>query len=275
MNDVARAGAGPSSEFTEAAARIRSVAVAVFAGFLSGMVGLGVGSRLAMRIVALLAGDADQGAITDAEAVVGEITFGGTVFLVLLGGAAGTFGGLLYAAMRRRLGWTGAYRGLTFGLIALTIFSSPLIEGSNPDFAHFGIPIINVAMFASLFLFFGIVIAPVYDALDDAVPHPTSRLVGRALSLVETAGLLLMVPATALVLALLIADAGDAALKALIIIAIFAYVLIVPTSSALTRRFRPAGIGADARGIAMSLVPLAPAVITGAALEVYELVTIF
>ena len=249
--------------------------MSVLAGFLSGAVALGVGCRLAMRVVALLAGDADQGKLTDAEAVVGEITVGGTVFLVLLGGAAGTFGGLLYGAMRRRLAWFGNCRGLVFGLIALALFGSVLVEGSNPDFARFGSPLVNVAMFASLFVFFGVLIAPVYEGLDTAVPDAGRGFIGYGLSLVETAGLLLMVPATGIVAAILIADGGDAALRALIVLGVFAYVVIAAASSAATRWFAPAPRGAGTRAIVASAAPLAPALLVGLALDVSELFSIF
>src|SRR3990172_8357197 len=77
---------------------MRSLAVGTLSRFVAGLIAGGVGARVAMRIVAITAGDADQGAITDAEATVGEITAGGTVFLIFLGGMAGALGGLLYLA---------------------------------------------------------------------------------------------------------------------------------------------------------------------------------
>ena len=44
----------------------------------------GLGSRLAMRIIAVTAGSDMQGVLTEQEVPVGEITAGGTVFLILL-----------------------------------------------------------------------------------------------------------------------------------------------------------------------------------------------
>ena len=188
-----------SNWFAAIASRIRSAAIAVFAGFLSGVVTLGIGCRLAMRIVALMASDADQGTLTDATETVGDITVAGTIFLLLLGGAAGTFGGILYAATRRRLEWAGRWRGVIFGIGALVVLASTLVVSDNPDFARFGTPIVNVAMFGSLFVLFGVVITPVYDALQRAVLASTDGLAGYVLFLVEAAGLLLTVPATSIV----------------------------------------------------------------------------
>src|SRR3990172_7155297 len=72
------------------AAFARAVTVAVISGAAAGVIAGGVGSRVAMRIVAITASDADQGAITDAEETVGEITAEGTIFLVFIGGGGVT-----------------------------------------------------------------------------------------------------------------------------------------------------------------------------------------
>ena len=270
---TARPRTAKRGTFVEAATRLRSIAVATFAGLLCGAVALGIGSRLAMRVVALVAGDADAGKETDAGFTVGDVT-AFTLFLAFLGGAAGTFGGMLYAAMHRRLAWAGRWRGFAFGGLVLGIFGSPLIEGSNPDFAEFGIPIVNVALFAALFVFFGILIAPVYDDLERAVAAPSTTIAGYALFATQGAGMLLLVPATAIVMAALIADGGDA-IKVLLILTMFAYLLIVQQSPALIRRFRPVAAGARRREIMMSVAPLGPPLAVGLALDVYELFAIF
>lgn len=261
--------------FVETATRLRSIAVATLAGFLSGAVALGVGCRLAMRVVALLAGDGDQGKLTDAEAVVGEITVEGTIFLALLGGAAGAIGGVLYLAVHRRLAWAGRWRGVAFGGLLLAIFGSALVKGSNPDFERFGSPLVNVAMFASLFVFFGILIAPVYDNLQRAVAAPSTTITGYALVAAQAAGMLLLLPATMLVMALLIADGGDAGLTAIGLVALFAYVLLALPSASSMRRFRPATAGAGRRAIIVSVAPLGPPLAVGLALNIYELFAIF
>lgn len=262
----------PPGGFVETAAGLRSLAVATFSGFLCGVVALGIGCRLAMRIVALLASDADQGTLTDAEAIVGDVTVGGTIFLALLGGAAGTIGGLLYLAVHRRLAWAGRWRGVVFGGLLLAIFGSALVEGSNPDFDRFGIPIVNVAMFGSLFVFFGVVIAPVYDNLQRAVPAATAGVAGYALFLVQAAGLLLMVPATSIVLLVLGREADP---RGLLLLVTMGYLLLVAPSTLLVRRFRPAARGAGARAILTGMAPLVPALGVGLALDVNELIAIF
>ncbi len=272
-NDVATSSNGRQPDrFVATAPRIRAAAIAVFAGFLSGFITLGIGSRLGMRIVALLASDADQGTLTDASETVGEITVGGTVFLLLLGGAAGTFGGILYAATRRRLAWAGRWQGLVFGTGALLVLASTLIVSDNPDFARFGTPIVNVAMFGSLFVLFGIVIAPVYHTLQRAVPAATDDVAGYVLFVVQLFGLLLMVPVTLIVL-LVLGRAADP--RAFVLVVTAVYLLLVAPSALVVRHFQPAASGAGARAVLTGMAPLVPALGVGLALDVNELIAIF
>lgn len=66
----------------------------IFCGGLASVIAsavvLGLGSRLAMRIVALLNGEA-EGTLTDGGETVGAITAGGTIGLVIFGGALSGF----------------------------------------------------------------------------------------------------------------------------------------------------------------------------------------
>ena len=82
------------------ASLVRNITVGVLAGFLAGIVTGGLGSRVAMRISAVAAGSAMQSVLTEAESPVGEITAGGTVFLIFFGGFIGIIGGLIYSGLR-------------------------------------------------------------------------------------------------------------------------------------------------------------------------------
>ena len=72
---------------------VPDIAVGALAGFLAGIVTGGLGSRVAMRIIAVTAGSDMQGVLTEQEVPVGEITAGGTVLLILFGGFMGVIGG--------------------------------------------------------------------------------------------------------------------------------------------------------------------------------------
>lgn len=155
-----------------------------------------------------------------------------------------------------------------FGALILAIFGSALVEGHNPDFDRFGIPIVNVAMFATLFVFFGVLIAPVYDNVERAVPPPSTSAIGMMLFACQSFGILMLLPATMLVLALLIADGGDAGLVGLAIAAMIGYLLVV-----MPVRFP---VRAGAASFTPQIVgPLALPIAAGLALDVYELVAIF
>ena len=179
----------------EVEALMRALTVGTLSGFVAGLIAGGVASRIAMRIVAITAGDADQGAFTDAEATVGEITAGGTTFLIFLGGMAGALGGLLYLAVRRWLADAGRWRGLVFSALLLAIYGSSIIDGNNPDFDEFGSPGLNIAMFASLFIIFGLLVAPLFERIERGLPRVSLRPSGLGALAAEGFGLLLVLPA--------------------------------------------------------------------------------
>jgi uncharacterized membrane protein YagU involved in acid resistance len=141
----------------------------------------GIGGRVAMRVVALTAGSADQGTLTEAEEVVGVISADGTVGLIFFVGVfSGLFGGLVYAAMRPWTAAAGPWKGLAFGAILLATLGWTVIERDNFDFHRFGYASLNIAMFAALFLLFGLLIAPLYDFFDGCLQPVSLRLSGIA-----------------------------------------------------------------------------------------------
>ncbi|HEV8534398.1 MAG TPA: hypothetical protein VGR87_01570 [Candidatus Limnocylindria bacterium] len=119
-----------------------------------------------MRLSAMVAGSTAQGMTTENGNVVGEITLGGTVALILFGGVfAGLFGGLLYAALRPWLEPLGRWRGLIFGVGVLGLGGSLILDADNSDFIVLRPPVFNVAAFALLFPIFGMVLAPTFDGV--------------------------------------------------------------------------------------------------------------
>lgn len=117
---------------------------------------IGFGARVAMRISGVAAGPALVGVRTENGNPVGDITLGGTLFLVLYAGlSSGVYGGLLYAALRPWLARAGATAGLLFGLLVLALFGTVAIRSGNPDFRLFGPPLLNALMFSALFVLFG------------------------------------------------------------------------------------------------------------------------
>lgn len=107
------------------------------AAAIAGLLVPGLGGRLLMRLLAATSPEAAQGLVTDADEVVGVVTAGGTVFLVLIVGlSAGMIGAFLFTILRRWLP-TGSINagvvsaGIGGGLIARP---SGLLDPGNHDF---------------------------------------------------------------------------------------------------------------------------------------------
>jgi hypothetical protein len=149
-----------------------------------------------MRIAGATGRDAAQGATTEAGFTVGEITFGGTIALVLFVGILfGILGAALYTVFRPWLAWAGRFRGLAFGIVLFAIgsASSDVMNPDNIDFFILGNGVLNVLLIVALFLTFGIVMEEVHRALDRRVPNESGRrsIVFAAISIL---GLLISVP---------------------------------------------------------------------------------
>jgi hypothetical protein len=162
---------------------LHRVASAALAGGLAGGISGGLGGRLAMRVTALMATEREQGILTEAEETVGQITLDGTLGLVVFGGIlVGVLGGLIHAATSRWFADAGPWRGLAFGAFLLGALGWAVIEGDNFDFTTLGSVTVNVAMFAAIYLLFGVIIAPLDTLIGNALKHP-SFSVGGVLSL--------------------------------------------------------------------------------------------
>src|SRR5262245_15204906 len=136
-------------------------ALAITGGIVAGITVIGAGGRLAMRLLAVTAGDAAQGRITEADQIVGEITATGTRDFILF---TGIFGGLVTAAIYllvRRFLPPNPLGGLAFGaglLVVLGTIVDPL-RADNPDFDIVGPGWLSVAVFTLLALAYGLTLA--------------------------------------------------------------------------------------------------------------------
>ena len=90
-----------------AAGLVRALGIGVLAGMAAGMVVGGGGARAAMRVAAVMAGPTKQGFHTENGNPVGHITAGGTVELLVQGALFGILGGLVFAAVKAWLPWSG------------------------------------------------------------------------------------------------------------------------------------------------------------------------
>lgn len=182
---------------------VRQAAIGAMAGFLVGMLVVGSAARLFMRIAAMSSPSQLDGALTENGNRVGEISAGGTIALMLFGGAMpGLIGGIVVMAVRPWLPETGWRRYLLSGAIGFAV-AGPLVleQGENPDYERFGILGINVCLFMLLPLLFGITVLPVIDAFDRRISRlsPSFRR-GPWIALASLAMFLFAIPLVMLVI---------------------------------------------------------------------------
>jgi hypothetical protein len=177
---------------------LRGAAIGVLGGMIAGPLVLGFGGRLAMRVLAATSDDHVQGALTDAEETVGEITLDGTLGLVIFVGLlGGVFGGIVYMLLRRWLRGPAWRAGLVVGSLGLVLLGGDeVLDPDSVDFAILSPRWLGVLMFVALGPAFGIVLAAVVERLDRSYP----RLAARPRAIVAYAPLvpLLLVPPFAL-----------------------------------------------------------------------------
>jgi hypothetical protein len=152
---------------------MRELGVAAVAGALAGVLVGGLGGRVAMRISGAMSDQARVGlAVTDNGNLLGDITLGGTIALVIFAGLIpGVLAGIFYAAARPWLRPLGRWAGLAFGMALLAAMGSLVLDPFNIDFRKFGVPIVNVALFALLFPLFGIAHMLLTETIERRMPR--------------------------------------------------------------------------------------------------------
>ncbi len=157
---------------------LRALAVSVYSGVIAGILVGGAGGRLLMRVMAATSSDRVQGTLTEAEENVGEVTAGGTVFLILFTGIfAGLIGGLLYKLVRRGLPASPRLGGAVLGVLVLGLIGvlTGMLNSSNPDFTLLSPSWLAVLMVIGGALLFGMCLASVHARLDRGMPAISGR----------------------------------------------------------------------------------------------------
>ena len=144
--------------------------MASLAGLIAGIVVGGLLGRLVMRVSGFTAGSALVGARTSNGNRVGDITLDGTLALVLFVGVpVGLVAGFGFAAVEPWIRRLRPWHGLVFGAALFATFGFAVVDPTNVDFRLFGLTALNAAMFAGLFIVFGVLIAWLFDRLRAAV----------------------------------------------------------------------------------------------------------
>ena len=171
----------PNAPFTTVFGLFRHITIGGLSGLTAGILIGGIGGRLFMRIAGAASGERGAGMQTEAGFTVGEITLGGTVFLIIfIGIFSGVLGAAIYLAFRPWLAWAGRWRGLVFGVV-LFGFASATSDIMNPDNIDFFIlrnSELLVALIFGLFVAFGMVVDATFSYLDARLPGDQNRSKG-------------------------------------------------------------------------------------------------
>lgn len=169
---------GPVGAWPGAARGLRAANIAVLSGALSAFLVLGLGGRLMMRVAAATSKPGVQGAITDAEEVVGEVTIGGSIGLVLfitllMGGAFG----VTYALLRRFLPGPAWMAGLIPAVLGAGLFGrgSDLTNPDNKDFTLLDPKPLLALMLLAMIVLAGMTLGATYEWLSTRVPLPSRK----------------------------------------------------------------------------------------------------
>ncbi len=134
----------------EPAQTVPRVAATALSGAAAGFVMAGPGARLAMRLSAQIDRSA-HGVTTEAGAVVGEFTLGGTISFILfvgLGGAA--IVALLWSLVSPWLPRNGGRRKAAAFVVGAALGSRFAIDGGNFDFLILDPPLLQALIFVVL-----------------------------------------------------------------------------------------------------------------------------
>jgi hypothetical protein len=168
----------PQPQFGSWPGLARNIALSGIAGLFTGILVGGIGGRLFMRLAGAAAPDLAQGRGTEAGFRVGEVTFGGSLGLVIfIGIFTGVVGAIFYVVFSPWLSWARWWRGVLFGMVLFAIGSatSDIMNPDNIDFAILGNPELLVAAIFLLFMAFGVVMDAAFRFLDGRMPRVEGR----------------------------------------------------------------------------------------------------
>lgn len=168
---VGEASSGPTFDPLGLAALLRDLFRGGLAGLLCGVVFFGFGSRVVMRLSAMLNPER-RGILTENGNVVGEITVAGTLELLLFGGVfGGLLAGFIWVIVRDWLPSSGAPRVLLAGVAAACLGSFSIFTEENLDFRILSPAWLHLAMFLLLVGIAGSAIALADPVLANVLPR--------------------------------------------------------------------------------------------------------
>lgn len=144
--------------------------------YVAGVLTIGAGSRLMMRLLAATSPDDVQGLRTEADEVVGDVNVGGSFFLIVVVGIGAAVVGLaLYSTLRVWLPERSLAAGLVGVAIGAGLFVRPLglLTSGNSDFTLVAPVALAVAFCLTTLVLFGATFGVLVDHLGPRWPRPS------------------------------------------------------------------------------------------------------
>lgn len=170
--------------------------ILIVAGVSTGIVVIGLGSRLAMFLLRLTSDDSVRGVVSDDAFIIGRFTLGGTYNLVVLGAAVGVIGAAAYIAVAPWLIGPTWFRRATVGVTAGVLVGAMLIHSDGVDFTVLGPLWFAVVLFIALPALSGVALTITVDT----VAKPDSWTAARRWRWVLPLLLVLLVPPSLVVI---------------------------------------------------------------------------
>jgi hypothetical protein len=143
----------------------RWMRVVMLAGVPTGMLVVGIGSRLAMLLLRVTSPKPVRGVESDDGFVIGRFTMGGSYALVQIGAFVGVLGAALYLLIRRWLLGPTWFRYLTIGLGTGAVGGSFLLHSDGVDFRVLEPRWLAMALFVAVPALFGVAIGPAVEMI--------------------------------------------------------------------------------------------------------------
>jgi hypothetical protein len=175
---------------------LRDITGGALTGLVVGIVVLGIGGRIVMRLATVL-DPASAGQLTENGNVIGDVTIEGTVALVFFGGIlTGLAAAVIWIAIQAWIPGDRWARAVLSMPIAVALTGFQLVRPENSDFFILEPVAVVVALLLGLAAVAGFAFAIVFDGLDRGLPPVTERptRMGITYGILVVIGLVLVVP---------------------------------------------------------------------------------
>jgi len=149
---------------------LRDVTRTALAGIVTGILVLGVGGRVVMRLAAVI-DPGSVGRFTENGNVIGTISADGSLAVILFGGLiGGVFGSIVWIAVSPWLPGHGLRRAVLAIPLTIALSGFLLVDSGNVDFRILDGDALVIALLLGLLGAFGFALALVDERLDRALP---------------------------------------------------------------------------------------------------------